>query len=63
VERFALEHGCDCVRLETISGEEAAQLYSDRGFKVIADLADWRDGRDFVLMERRLSAQLGPDSP
>ena len=63
VERFALEHGCDCVRLETISGEEAAKLYSDRGFKVIADLADWRDGRDFVLMERRLSAQLGRDSP
>ena len=49
VERFALEHGCDCVRLETISGEEAAKLYSDRGFKVIADLADWRDDRKPIV--------------
>jgi len=60
VERFGLEHGCDCVRLETLAGERAAELYEDRGFKVIARLANWRDGHDFVLMERALSPQVLP---
>jgi ribosomal protein S18 acetylase RimI-like enzyme len=54
VERFGLEHGCDWVRLETLADQRAAELYEDRGFKVIARLGNWRDGHDFVLMERAL---------
>jgi GNAT superfamily N-acetyltransferase/2'-5' RNA ligase len=55
VERFAIERGCELVRLETLAGEGAERLYSERGFKVVARLPRWRDGCDFVLMERVLS--------
>jgi GNAT superfamily N-acetyltransferase/2'-5' RNA ligase len=53
-ERLAQERGCDRIRLETIAGGPAENLYAGRGFVVTAALPKWREERDFVVMERAL---------
>jgi len=54
VERLGLERGCTTVTLEAFSGGRAQQFCADRGFVVTATLPNWRQERDFVLMERRI---------
>ncbi|MGH9299269.1 MAG: GNAT family N-acetyltransferase, partial [Acidimicrobiales bacterium] len=56
VERLALEQGADRVRLETTLAGRAAVFYARHGFRDVARLPDWREGRAFVVMERRLLA-------
>lgn len=55
VEKLARERGAEIIRLETREGGPAEQLYRQRGFVAVAPLPAWREGRDFLLMERRLS--------
>jgi len=55
VVRHAGELGCGRVRLRTLAGGPAATFYEARGFRVTCCLGAWREGRDFVVMERRLS--------
>lgn len=48
----AAESGCAAVRLRTLAGGPAESFYRCRGFAVTARLPAWREGRDFVVMER-----------
>ena len=63
VEMLGLERGCALVRLETPDGGEAEGFYGGRGFFVVARLPRWREGRDFVVMERQLSPRPDPVRP
>jgi 2'-5' RNA ligase/GNAT superfamily N-acetyltransferase len=54
VEQLAREHGAETVRLETRAGGPAEGMYRERGYEPAAVLPAWREGRDFVMMERRL---------
>ncbi|HEV2362261.1 MAG TPA: GNAT family N-acetyltransferase [Acidimicrobiales bacterium] len=56
-ERLALERGCDRVRVLTIAGGRAEWFYSERGyFRVGGVLPAWRGEKDFVMLERSVSA-------
>lgn len=55
VEHLAAERGCQAVRAWTLAGGRAEDLYRRRGWVVTGLLPAWREGRDFVVMERRLS--------
>lgn len=55
VEQLAREGGAEVVRLETRAGGPAEELYRARGYEVVAPLPGWREGRDFVVMDRRLA--------
>jgi GNAT superfamily N-acetyltransferase len=59
-EMFALEQGCSRVRLETLAGGTAERFYRERGFLMTAALPRWREERDFLVLERELSAKSGP---
>ena len=59
-EMLGLERGCARVRLETLAGERAERFYAERGYVVITGLPRWREERDFVVMERRLSPDAAP---
>jgi 2'-5' RNA ligase/ribosomal protein S18 acetylase RimI-like enzyme len=60
VEQLGLERGCESIRLETLSGGRAEQFYTERGYKLVAPLPRWREGRDFVLMERAVVVPPAP---
>jgi 2'-5' RNA ligase/GNAT superfamily N-acetyltransferase len=50
----AVERGCDRVTLRTLAGEPAERFYRARGFTTLAELPEWRFGRPFVQLVRRL---------
>lgn len=52
VEALAIERGCGRVRLRTIDGGDAERFYAGRGYRRTVVLPEWREGRDFVVMER-----------
>ncbi len=52
VERLASERGCALLRLETRAGGPAQRFYERLGFAPTATLPHWREGKDFVVMER-----------
>jgi 2'-5' RNA ligase len=54
VESLAAERGCSRLTLRTQAAGPARALYERRGWRVYADLPRWREGRDFVQMERLL---------
>ncbi|MGH9074567.1 MAG: hypothetical protein ACRDZQ_10690, partial [Acidimicrobiales bacterium] len=54
VESLAAEDGCRAVHLMALAGGRAEGFYRGRGWVVTALLPAWREGRDFVAMERRL---------
>jgi 2'-5' RNA ligase/ribosomal protein S18 acetylase RimI-like enzyme len=54
VESLAAERGCSRLTLRTLADGPARGLYERRGWRVYADLPRWREGRDFVQMERLL---------
>lgn len=54
VERLGREQACERIRLRTIAGGPAEGFYTRRGFVRTGRLDDWREGRDFVVMERSL---------
>jgi GNAT superfamily N-acetyltransferase len=54
VESLAAERGCTRLTLRTQAGGPARSLYEGRGWRVYAELPRWREGRDFVQMERLL---------
>jgi 2'-5' RNA ligase/N-acetylglutamate synthase-like GNAT family acetyltransferase len=54
VESLAAENGCRVCRLRAPTGGRADQFYRSRGWVEAGTLPDWRWGRDFVRMERRL---------
>lgn len=54
VESLAAERGCTVCRLRAPAGGRAAGFYRARGWVDVGTLPDWRWGRDFVRMERRL---------
>ncbi|HUQ40566.1 MAG TPA: GNAT family N-acetyltransferase [Acidimicrobiales bacterium] len=51
------ELGADRLSLRTRKGTPAHRFYADRGWRVVAELADWKAGIDFVQM------RLGPSGP
>jgi 2'-5' RNA ligase len=55
VESLAAERGCRRLTLRTQAQGPARALYEGRGWRVYATLPRWREGRDFVQMERLLS--------
>ncbi len=54
-ESLAAERGCARITLRTPAGGAARTFYETRGWTVYAELPKWRNGRDFVQMERLLS--------
>jgi 2'-5' RNA ligase/GNAT superfamily N-acetyltransferase len=54
VESVAAERGCTVCRLRAPAGGRAEGFYRSRGWVKLGALPDWRGGRDFVRMERRL---------
>lgn len=54
VESLAAEQGCTLCRLRAPAGGRAEGFYRMRGWAEVGALRDWRWGRDFVRMERRL---------
>jgi GNAT superfamily N-acetyltransferase len=54
VESLAAERGCTRLTLRTQAAGAARRLYESRGWTVSATLPRWREGRDFVQMERLL---------
>ncbi|MGO9911585.1 MAG: GNAT family N-acetyltransferase [Acidimicrobiales bacterium] len=54
VEQLALESGSERVSLEARADSRAVSFYRERGYEVRARLPNWRSGRDFLFMERRL---------
>jgi 2'-5' RNA ligase/GNAT superfamily N-acetyltransferase len=54
VESLAAERGCRVCRLRVPVGSTAEGFYRNRGWAGVGTLPDWRRGRDFVRMERRL---------
>ncbi len=54
VERLAHGRGCERVRLLTRARGAAATFYARRGYLVAAELPAWREGQDFLVLERRL---------
>jgi 2'-5' RNA ligase/ribosomal protein S18 acetylase RimI-like enzyme len=54
VESLAAERGCAVCRVRAPAGGRAEGFYRSRGWVEVAALGDWRWGRDFVRMERRL---------
>lgn len=54
VESLAAERDCTVCRLRAPAGGRAAEFYRSRGWVEVGALPDWRWGRDFVRMERRL---------
>lgn len=63
VEHMAAERGCRAVRLWTLAGGRAEELYVRRGWVVTGLLPEWREGRDFVVMERRVGQPARCDGP
>ncbi len=57
IERLASERGCDTVRVETLADGAAQGFHASLGFEVTAVLPHWRQGRDFVVMERAVPAR------
>lgn len=55
VESLAAERGCRVCRLRAPAGGRAEGFYRARGWVEVGTLPDWRRGRDFVRMERRLA--------
>jgi 2'-5' RNA ligase len=55
VESLAAERGCTRLTLRTQAAGPARALYEGRGWRVYAQLPRWREGRDFVQMERLLA--------
>jgi GNAT superfamily N-acetyltransferase len=55
VQSLAAERGCLVCRLRAPAGSRAEAFYRSRGWVEVGVLPDWRRGRDFVRMERRLS--------
>ena len=55
-ESLAAERGCRRLTLRTQADGSARRFYESRGWRVHAVLDRWRAGRDFVQMERVLSA-------
>ncbi len=55
-EMLAVEKRCQRVRLETLKGGRAEGFYSGKGYEIVARLPRWREGRDFVVMERAVEA-------
>jgi 2'-5' RNA ligase/GNAT superfamily N-acetyltransferase len=55
VESLAAERGCTVCRLRAPAGARAEAFYRRRGWVEAGALPDWRWGRDFVRMERRLT--------
>lgn len=53
-ESLAAERGCARITLRTQAGGAARTFYATRGWTVYAELPKWRNGRDFVQMERLL---------
>ena len=54
VESLAAERGCTVCRMRAPAGGRAEDFYRSRGWVEVGALPDWRRGRDFVRMERRL---------
>ena len=54
VESMAAERGCTVCRLRAPAASRAEEFYRNRGWVEVGALPDWRGGRDFVRMERRL---------
>jgi GNAT superfamily N-acetyltransferase len=54
VESLAAGRGCERLTLRTRAEGPARALYEARGWRVYAELPRWREGRDFVQMERLL---------
>jgi 2'-5' RNA ligase/GNAT superfamily N-acetyltransferase len=54
VESLAAEQGCTVCRLRAPAGGQVEDFYRGRGWVEVGALPDWRWGRDFVRMERRL---------
>ncbi len=54
VESLAAERGCRACRLRAPADGRAEHFYRSRGWMEVGTLSDWRWGRDFVRMERRL---------
>ncbi|HEX4540573.1 MAG TPA: GNAT family N-acetyltransferase [Acidimicrobiales bacterium] len=54
VESLAAASGCRVCRLRAVAGGRAEHFYRARGWVETGTLPDWRWGRDFVRMERRL---------
>jgi GNAT superfamily N-acetyltransferase len=54
VESLAAERGCAVCRLRAPADGRAEGFYRRRGWVEVGALPDWRWGRDFVRMERRL---------
>jgi 2'-5' RNA ligase/ribosomal protein S18 acetylase RimI-like enzyme len=54
LESLAAERGCTECRLRAPTGGRAEGFYRSRGWVQVGTLPDWRWGRDFVRMERRL---------
>lgn len=59
VERLAAEEGAARVRLETRAGGPAEGFYRRLGYEATAVLPAWREGRDFLLMEKAISPRPG----
>jgi GNAT superfamily N-acetyltransferase len=54
VESLAAERDCTVCRLRAPAGGRADGFYRARGWVEVGALPDWRWGRDFVRLERRL---------
>lgn len=54
VQSVAAEHGCRRLTLRTQADGSARRFYERRGWRVYATLPRWREGTDFVAMERML---------
>lgn len=63
VEAMARERGCARARLLTRADGLARRFYRDRGWVATTALPDWRHGRDFVVMERRLTPPRSGGTP
>lgn len=55
VESLAVERGCGRCRLQVAAGGRAEAFFGGRGWQTEQHLFHWRQGRDFLVMVRRLA--------